>query len=345
MALSLRGDHGGRGRQEDVRADPADDQGQCQDRESDRDRRPRDRGTESLAGARRRADARTGGRHDVRRRVGDDTGRRDRCRHPMRGLRLGLATDGVVAGRSVEMRPTRAAPAAPAAAAPAPAAPAAATPIGGVATGSASDGSAGVEASSPRGFRPPLPRGDRDGVTAAVAAAARRPRRRQRSRSVLSTADRRASNRSRRPPPSRTRRHVREDRQARRGREGPRRGVTRDDRQPLAVQRRVAGQQPEVDARRRDPRAVRQHDRDRASPRPPDAIGGRRDLVVDVEIEDPDVHHESDLHRAQHALEGDVERIGGRLQLDRLVREAERRDVLLVDQQIGRVDDGLDLVR
>ena len=41
----------------------------------------------------------------------------------------------------------------------------------------------------------------------------------------------------------------------------------------------------------------------------------------------------SDLHRAKHALERDVERVGGRLQLDRLVSETERRDILLVDQE------------
>ena len=53
----------------------------------------------------------------------------------------------------------------------------------------------------------------------------------------------------------------------------------------------------------------------------------------------------SDLHRAQDALERDIERIGGGLQLDRLVREAERRDVLLVDEEIRGIHDGIDLRR
>src|SRR6185503_11649014 len=87
----LRGDHGRRGRQEDVRADSAVVESQGQHREADRDRGPRDRGTEPLGGARRGANARTGGRHYIRGRVSDHACRRYRCRHPMRHLRLGLA--------------------------------------------------------------------------------------------------------------------------------------------------------------------------------------------------------------------------------------------------------------
>ncbi len=47
-----------------------------------------------------------------------------------------------------------------------------------------------------------------------------------------------------------------------RRREGPRRRIAGHDRQPLLVGQRIARQQPEVDPRRGDPRAVRQDDRD-----------------------------------------------------------------------------------
>ena len=73
---------------------------------------------------------------------------------------------------------------------------------------------------------------------------------------------------------------------------------------------RVARQQPEVDARRGDARTEREHDRDPDRIGLADAIGRRRDLIVDVEVEDPNVHRRaSDLHRAEHALQGDVQRI------------------------------------
>ena len=52
-----------------------------------------------------------------------------------------------------------------------------------------------------------------------------------------------------------------------------------------------------------------------------------------------------DLHGAEDPAEGGVERIFGRLELDRLVGEAERRHVLLVDEEVRRVGDRLDLVR
>ena len=59
-----------------------------------------------------------------------------------------------------------------------------------------------------------------------------------------------------------------------------------DDRQALLVGQRIAGQQPEVDARGGDARAVRQDDRDAPRLGTADARRGRGDLVVDVEVED-----------------------------------------------------------
>ena len=76
---------------------------------------------------------------------------------------------GNVAGASVASVATPApSPALSAAAAPA-TAPAAAAPSGGVIAGSAPEDTSGDV--SPRGFRPPLPRGDREGVIVAAAAA------------------------------------------------------------------------------------------------------------------------------------------------------------------------------
>ena len=71
-----------------------------------------------------------------------------------------------------------------------------------------------------------------------------------------------------------------------RGRERPGRLVGRDDVQPPAGDQRLAGEQPEVDARRRDPRPERQHEPHPSVVRGPDAGGGGRDLVVGVEVDD-----------------------------------------------------------
>ena len=90
----------------------------------------------------------------------------------------------------------------------------------------------------------------------------------------------------------------REDRQPGRGRQRPRRRVPGDDRQPLVVGHRVAGQQPEVDPRRRDPRAVRQHDRDARRLGGADARRRRGDLVVDVEVDDPAGHGQTFIARS-----------------------------------------------
>ena len=89
---------------------------------------------------------------------------------------------------------------------------------------------------------------------------------------------------------------AREDRQAGRGCECPRRRVAGDDRQALLVGQGIAGEQPEVDPRRRDARAVRQHDRDPARLDGPDARGSRGDLVIDVEIEDAVRHVRPSSH-------------------------------------------------
>ena len=81
-------------------------------------------------------------------------------------------------------------------------------------------------------------------------------------------------------------RRRREDRQPGRRRERPRRRVGGHDRQPLVVDQRLAGEEPEVDPRRRDPRAVRQDERDPRPGRRPDPRRRRGDLVVDVEVDD-----------------------------------------------------------
>ena len=52
-----------------------------------------------------------------------------------------------------------------------------------------------------------------------------------------------------------------------------------------------------------------------------------------------------DLHRAEDPAQRRIERVLGGLDLDRLPREAQRRHVLLVDEQVRRVRDRLDLVR
>ena len=83
-------------------------------------------------------------------------------------------------------------------------------------------------------------------ATAAAAAGAGRP-----ARGILQPGERRL-----------VLGHRGEDRQAGRRRQGPGGRVAGHDREPLLVGQRVARQQPEVDPRRRDPRAVRQHDGD-----------------------------------------------------------------------------------
>ena len=62
--------------------------------------------------------------------------------------------------------------------------------------------------------------------------------------------------------------HRREHRQPGRRREGPRRRVGRHDREPPVVDDRLARQQPEVHPGGRDPRAVRDDERDLRRPEP-----------------------------------------------------------------------------
>ena len=80
--------------------------------------------------------------------------------------------------------------------------------------------------------------------------------------------------------------HAREHRQPRRRGQRPGGPVGRHDREALLVDQRVPGEEPEVDPRRRHLRAVRQHEHDPAPLGSPDARRGRRDLVVDVDVED-----------------------------------------------------------
>ena len=129
----------------------------------------------------------------------------------------------------------------------------------------------------------------------------------------------------------------REHRQPGRRRERPRRRVGRHDVQPPARGERLAGEQPEVDPRRRDPRPEREHEPDARVVRGPDPGRGGRDLVVGVEVDDRGRPRILDLHRAEHPAEGRVERVLRGVELDRLVREAERRHVLLVHEQLRRV--------
>ena len=102
----------------------------------------------------------------------------------------------------------------------------------------------------------------------------------------------------------------------------------------------VAGEQPEVDARRRDARARRHDERHADALDGPDARRRRGDLVVDVEVEDGSRagHRQTFIARSTRRS-ATSSALSSRLQLDRLEGEAERRDVLLVDEQLRLVAD------
>ena len=89
-----------------------------------------------------------------------------------------------------------------------------------------------------------------------------------------------------------------EDRQPGRRSQGACRRIPGHDRQPLVVGQRIARQEPEVDPRRRDARAVRQDDRDPRRIGGADACRRGRDLVVDLEIDDPAGHGQTFIARS-----------------------------------------------
>ena len=69
----------------------------------------------------------------------------------------------------------------------------------------------------------------------------------------------------------------------------------------------------------------------------------RGDLVVDVEVDDAGRHRQTFIaRRTRRSAASSGSSVD--LELDRLVGEAQRRDVLLVDEQVRRVRDRLDLV-
>ncbi len=91
--------------------------------------------------------------------------------------------------------------------------------------------------------------------------------------------------------------HRAEDGQAGRCGQGACGRVGSDDREPLLVRQRVAGQQAEVDPGRRHAGPVRQNDRRPATLDGPDARRRRRDLVVDVEVDDSAGHGQTFIAR------------------------------------------------
>ena len=102
--------------------------------------------------------------------------------------------------------------------------------------------------------------------------------------------------------------HRAEDREPGGRRERPGRGVGRDDVQPAAVDHGLAGEQPEVDPRRRHAGPERDHQGHPGVVRLADAVGGGRDLVVGVQVDDRGHVARLDLHRPQDAAQRGVER-------------------------------------
>ncbi len=81
-----------------------------------------------------------------------------------------------------------------------------------------------------------------------------------------------------------------EDRQPGRRRQCARRRVAGDDRQPSVRDESLAGQEAEVHPRGGDPGAVRDDESDTGRRRRADPLRRRRDLVVDVEVDDARCH-------------------------------------------------------